>query len=116
MENGYLGKYESFYSGFYIGSVRFKNVYVKVIDDNGNVGSASAKLITAPIHRIGDSNSASSELNILQGISSRAGIKSGSGTLYDPYIVSGNNTKLVSKMPNVAEVCYYTDRHLVFVV
>ena len=23
--------------------------------------------------------------------------------------VSGNNTKLVSKMPNVAEVCYYTD-------
>lgn len=110
-ENGYLGKYESFYSGFYIGSVSgSKTVYVKVIDDNGNVGSASAKINYSPYTQNPEIvTPASSELNILQSASGKAGIKSGSGTLYDPYIVSGNNTRLVSKMPNVAEVSYYTD-------
>ena len=54
-------------------------------------------------------NPQSLELNNFQNTLDKAGIKSGSGSLYDPYIISDNNIRLVSKMPNVTEICYCID-------
>lgn len=111
-ESGLFGKYQSFYPSFYIGSGSgLKTVYVKVIDSNGNVGLADAKInFSSDTQNPDIVNPQSLELSNFQGPLIKAGIKSGSGTLYDPYIISGNSARLVSKMPNVTEVCYYADK------
>lgn len=108
-EGGFFGRYQSFYPSFYIGSGSgLKTVYVKVIDINGNVGSASAKInFSSDTQNPYIVNPQSLELNNFQGPLAKAGIKSGSGSLYDPYIISDNNTRLVSKMPNVTEISYH---------
>ncbi|MFW5648885.1 MAG: hypothetical protein ACOCG5_07320 [Candidatus Alkaliphilus sp. MAG34] len=111
-EDGLWGTYQSFYSGFYIGTDSgLKTVYTRVIDTNGNIGLASAKINYSPdTHNPYIANPQSLELNDFQGPLIRAGIKNGSGSLYDPYIISSNNTRLVFKMPNAAEICYYMDK------
>lgn len=111
-ESGFLGEYQPFYPSFYIGSNSgLKTVYAKVIDNNGNVGLASAKInFSSSTQNPYIVNPQSLELSNFQGPLSKAGIKSGSGSLYDPYVISDNNTGLVSKMPNVTEVCYYMDK------
>ena len=111
-EDGLWGVYQSYYSGFYIGTGEgLKTVYAKVMDSSGNTGLANAKINYSPYvkdpHIV---NPQSTELGNPSGSLSDAGIKSGSGSLYDPYITSKNNTRLISKMPNVAEICYYTDQ------
>lgn len=108
-ESGFFGGYQSFYSGFYIGTDSgLKTVYVKVLDTYGNVGSASAKInFSSEAKNPYVMNPQSLELNNFQGPLARAGIKNGSGSLYDPYIISDNNTRLVSKMPNVTEISYH---------
>ncbi len=108
--NGFLGEYQSFYPNFHIGSNSgLKTVYAKVVDKNGNIGSASAKINFSPHSEDPDITSPQPvELSKLQETLAKAGIKSGSGALYDPYVVSSNKTGLISEIPNAAEVCYHT--------
>ena len=110
-ENGFSGKYQPFYSGFYIGSdTGLKTVYAKIVDNTGNVGLASAKInFSSYIQEPYIANPQSLELSNFQDSLAKAGIKNGGGTLYDPYVISDCNTRLISKVLNVAEVCYYTD-------
>lgn len=111
-ESGFFSEYQLFYPSFYIGSNRgLKTVYTRVIDNNGNVGSADAKINFSP-HTQDPyiENPQSLELNNFRSSLTKAGIKSGSGSLYDPYIISKNNTRLISRMPNVTEVRYYMDK------
>lgn len=111
-ESGLFGRYQSFYPGFYIGANSgLKTVYARVIDTNSNTGSASAKInFSSDTHNPCIVNPQSLELNDFRGPLAKAGIKNGSGSLYDPYVIPSNNTRLVSKMPNVTEVCYYMDK------
>lgn len=108
-ENGFFGKYQSYYPSFYIGSDSgLKTVYAKVIDSNGNIGLASAKInLSSDAQSPQIPTPQSLELNNFQGPLSKAGVKNGSGSLYDPYVISTNSTRLISKMPNVTEVSYY---------
>lgn len=109
-ESGYFSSYQSFYSNFFIGyNSGLKTIYVKVIDSNGSEGLASAKISFSESSQ--DPNiitPQSTELSSYGSLLNKAKINSGSGSLYDPYIISSKNTKLVSKMSNVDEVSYYS--------
>lgn len=110
-DHGLVSDYQPFYPSFYIGSTSgLKTVYARVMDSKGNVGLASAKInYSSDAQNPYVVNPESLELNNFEGPLVEAGVKKGSGTIYDPYIISNKTTRLVSKMPNVSQLSYYMD-------
>lgn len=110
-EHNFISDYQPFYPSFYIGSTSgLKTVYAKVTDSRGNVGLASAKInYSADTENPYVVNPQSLELNNFQGPLVEAGVKRGSGSVYDPYIIANNKTRLLAKMPNVTKLSYYME-------
>lgn len=108
--SGHRGDYQPFYNGFNVGSASGKKtIYVRVFNGKGNSGETSSEILYSPSRinpAVGDPVSISS--HSIESMT-KTGIKNGSGTKENPYLVMKNSTRLMLQTSNSHEVSYSFD-------
>jgi len=107
---GHRGDYQPFYNGFNVGSTSGKKtIYVRIFDAKGNSGEASSEILYSP-SRINPSVDDPVSISSYSTDSmNKTGIKNGSGTIENPYLIAGSSTRVMLKTVNSHEVSYSLD-------